>query len=73
MEKLTQKEAIKQYMLTNPNGITSIEAIYKFGATRLSDIIYKLKREGLNIATEYETVTTRNGNKTSVARYKVKE
>ena len=68
---MSQKEQIKNYMLSHPNGITIYESIYTFGATRLSDIIYRLKREGLNIVTEYETVTTRNGNKANVARYKV--
>jgi hypothetical protein len=32
------------------NTITSWEAIQKFKATRLSDIIYRLKKEGHNIS-----------------------
>ena len=52
----TQREAIMWHLKTFGN-ITSWEAIKEYGATRLSDIIYKLKHEG---------------NKTTIAKYEYK-
>ena len=54
--------------------ITSIEAIEKFGATRLSAIIYNLRNNyGLNIATYDVPFTDRYGTKTSCAKYVLME
>ncbi len=70
---LTQKELIKNHLKANKNGITSMEAIEKYGATRLSGIIYDLKhRDNLNIITERITVQTIYGT-TQIARYKLIE
>ena len=50
-----------------------MEAIEKYGATRLSGIIYDLKhRDNLNIITERITVQTIYGT-TQIARYKLIE
>jgi hypothetical protein len=65
----TQVEVILEYLKRHP--ITSKEAIKYFGVTRLSDVIFKLRRRGLNIITEMVTVTTRYGN-VEVARYHLK-
>lgn len=54
--------------------ITSIEAIEKFGATRLSAIIYNLRNNyGLSIATYDVPFTDRYGTKTSCAKYVLME
>ena len=67
-----QTELIKNHLETNPNGITSLEAIQLYGATRLSGVIYRLKHiHHLDIITEQEKVPTRYGN-AYVARYKLK-
>lgn len=69
----TQKELIKKHLQTNKNGITSLEAIQKYGATRLSGIIYQLKhKDNLNIITERIPVQTIYGT-TRIARYKLIE
>lgn len=69
----TQKELIKKHLQTNKNGITSLEAIQKYGATRLSGIIYQLKhKDNLNIITERIPVQTIYGT-TQIARYKLIE
>ena len=64
----TQKDAILWH-LKNYGNITSWEAIKEYGATRLSDIIYKLKNEGYPIETHLVEIKTRFGRKTSIARY----
>lgn len=70
---LTQKELIKNHLKVNKRGITSMEAIEKYGAIRLSGIIYDLKhRDNLNIITERITVQTIYGT-TQIARYKLIE
>ena len=55
--------------LKEHGSITSMEAINNYGATRLSDIIYRLKKRGYNISTERLTVKTRYGRSTSVGKY----
>lgn len=70
---MTQKELIINHLKANKKGITSMEAIEKYGATRLSGIIYDLKhRDNLNIITERITVQTIYGT-TQIARYKLIE
>ena len=49
--------------------ITSMEAIKKYGATRLSGIIYVLKERGFGIETELVEVKNRYGHITRVAVY----
>lgn len=69
---MTQKELIINHLKANKNGITSMEAIEKYGATR-SGIIYDLKhRDNLNIITERITVQTIYGTN-QIARYKLIE
>ncbi len=64
----TQIAAVLDFMLTH-RGITSLQAIKKFGATRLSGIIYRLKYEfNYHIRSEWVTVKTRFG-KTHVKKY----
>ena len=71
---MTQKELIIKHLKENKDGITSMEAILKYGATRLSGIIYNLKhKDNLNIVSEYETVKTRYGQTTVIKRYKLEE
>lgn len=69
MEKKTQTSEILKYMKTHKKGITSKEAFEYFGATRLSGLIFEMKRQGYLIKTESVEVKTRYGNKVNVARY----
>ena len=67
--KATYESLILEY-LEKHGSITSMEAIQLFGATRLSAIIYKLRRKyGCNIVSTLEKVNTRHGRKTVVSRY----
>lgn len=50
----TKIKAVKNHLLTKGN-ITSWEAIQKYNATRLSAIIFNLKRNGMDITTTPET------------------
>mgnify|MGYP003195533479 CR=1 FL=1 len=49
--------------------ITSMEAIKRYGATRLSGIIYVLKERGFEIETELVEVKNRYGHITRIAVY----
>ena len=55
--------------LQNNNEITSRQAIELFGATRLSAIIFKLRKRGYNIITKREEIIDRYGNTCQFARY----
>lgn len=68
----TQRFLVLEY-LKKHKGITSIEAIEKFGATRLSGIIYDLRASGLNIKSEWESGINRYGNHCSYVRYYLKD
>ena len=68
MKEKTQTTEVLKYMQTH-KGITSIQAIEKFGATRLSDIIFRLRKEGYEIETESITKKNRYGHTTTFARY----
>ena len=64
----TQREAIMWHLKTYGK-ITSWEAIKEYGATRLSDIIFRLKNEGYNIRTNLIKKENRCGNITTIAKY----
>lgn len=62
---MTKKDNVLQHLQTEKS-ITSLEAIYKYHATRLADIFYKLKKEGHIITTE--TIQAKD-KKTHYAKY----
>ena len=65
---MTQTEAIRIH-LQEHGSITSWDAIMEYGATRLSSIIFNLKKEGMPIHTRVKDVTTKFGRHTQVAEY----
>ena len=70
---MTQKDAIKKH-LVEFGSITSWDAIECYGITRLSDVIYRLRRQdGLIITSELKTVKTRFGTHANVSVYKLKK
>lgn len=66
---MTQKDAVKEWFETHKE-ITAIDAIYKLGITRLSAVIFELRKEGLEIESDRKMVETRYG-KTEVAVYRM--
>ena len=66
--KNTQNNKVLQHM-RDFGGITSLEAIQKYGCTRLSARIADLKRMGHTIDSKTITVDTRDGGTTRVKRY----
>lgn len=69
--KKTQTEDVLKYLKTHKKGITSMEAIQLFGATRLSDIVYRLVHRGIKIVSEPVEVKTRYGRTVYISRYKL--
>jgi hypothetical protein len=53
--------------------ITSMDAIREFGATRLSAIIFNLRKKGYNITTTMEVSKNRYGKTVEFARYILEE
>lgn len=68
MECKTQIEAVLAH-LKEHGSITSIQAIQEYGATRLSAIIFVLRKRGYIITTEPFQVKNRYGRKTRPAKY----
>lgn len=65
---MNKTKAIQLHLIEKGN-ITSWEAIKEYGATRLSAIIYNLRKRGMNIITETIEFTDRFGNAAHYAKY----
>ena len=72
MERTTQIGAVLDHMRRH-GSITSMEAIESYGATRLSGLIYELKRQGHAIETRMQTGKNRFGGTCTYARYFLKD
>ena len=64
----TQKNIIEK-RLKCKGSVTSWQAFIWYGITRLSAIIYCLRREGMDITTETITKRNRYGNTCTFAKY----
>lgn len=69
---MTQTQAVLDWLKTHAS-ISSMEAIKEFGATRLSAIIFNLRKRGYNIETVKCEGTDRFGNKMTFARYYLRD
>ena len=67
---MTQADRVVDFMQKN-GSISSLEAIQELGVTRLAACIYKLKRNGLEIAKETAKSVNRYGEKVYFARYRI--
>lgn len=68
MKKVSQDERVLAHLSTR-DGITSMEAFYLYGITRLSAVIYRLRKRGYNIAGRDEAATNRYGDIVYFTRY----
>lgn len=66
---VTKISQVKKH-LEEQGSITSWEAIKLYGATRLSSIIFKLKKEGMKIESIHVSGLDRNMNKSNYVNYK---
>lgn len=65
---MSKTEKIAMHLLEK-GSITSWEAIQEYGATRLSAIIFNLRKRGMDIRTERVDFTDRFGSKAYYAKY----
>lgn len=68
MKKLTQKERVLRH-LTDFGSITSLEAIKEYGITRLSAVIYNLKKDGYVLTDKTIKGKNRYGEPTHFKQY----
>ena len=66
--KVTKSNQVKEH-LENYGTITSWQAIQQYGATRLADIIFRLRKQGYDIETKTEITKDRNNNVCQYAKY----
>lgn len=69
---MTKTQAVLDWLKTHAS-ISSMEAIQSFGATRLSVIIFNLRKRGYNIETVMVDGRDRFGNQTRYARYYLRD
>lgn len=69
---MNKTKAVLEWLQTHAS-ISSMEAIKQFGATRLSAIIFKLRKKGYNIETVKCEGTDRFGNRMQFARYYLRD
>lgn len=68
--RTTQTSTILDYLReAKEKGITSLEAFELCGATRLSSIIFALRKRGYDITSEDVTTTNRFGNQCTYSKY----
>ena len=72
MSSMNKTKAVLQWLQTGA-GISSMDAIKQFGATRVSSIIFNLRKRGYNIETVKCEGTDRFGNKMTFARYYLRD
>lgn len=72
-EKKTNKTEKVLNHLKEHGSITSLEAIDLYGATRASDIIYRLRKRGFDIETIDLPFTDRYGTKSHYGKYVLNE
>ena len=60
MTKTIQKQRVLDY-IREAGSITPLEALKELGVMRLSDVVFKLKKDGYLIKTELVPVQTRYG------------
>lgn len=70
MDRITQIECVRVY-LENNDALTSLEAFKKWHITRLSAIIYKLRKQGYDIVTTTKTYKDDDGYVRNYAEYKL--
>ena len=71
MSRLTQTGEVLAHLIEH-GSITSIEAIQKYGCTRLSARIFDYKEMGYDIESDSMTTKNRYGNPVTVAVYRLK-
>lgn len=71
-KKITKTQKIVEH-LQNNGCITSLEAIELYKATRLSSIIFNLRKKGMNIETIDIPFTDIDGNKSYYGKYVLNE
>lgn len=69
---MTKTQAVLDWLKSNAS-ISSMEAIENFGATRLSAIIFNLRKAGYDIETVTCEGTDRFGNPMRFARYYLRD
>ena len=67
-QKMTQTQAVLD-RLSSGRGITSMEAFNELGVTRLSAIIFSLRKKGYRIESETVESTNRCGEVVRFSRY----
>lgn len=72
MARRTQQQAVLDWLKTG-TGISSMDAFKALGVTRLSAVVFNLRKKGYNIESEEIETTTRFGNKVKIARYYLKD
>ena len=68
----THCDRVVEYI--NQNGsITSRDAFIELGVTRLSAVVFDLKKKGYQVDTQFESSKNRWGDSTTYARYSFKK
>lgn len=68
MGNINKTQLIKRHLITKGT-ITTWDAIKLYGETRLSDVIYRLKKRGMDITTYMVDAVDKYGNPCRYANY----
>ena len=65
---MNKTQDIKEFLLSG-HTLTSMEAFHMFGSTRLPDVVFRLRKQGLNIVSKTITGKDRYGNRCDFCSY----
>ena len=68
-EDMTQEARTLHYFQTHKRGLTPLDFWQKLGIYRASDVVYKLRKEGHDIRTDWIYVHNKYGDACRVAYY----
>ena len=68
MAKISQKQRVIKY-IKDFGSITTFQAYSDLGVTRLSAVMYNIKKDGIKVKTETGKAKNRYGDSTCFARY----
>ena len=69
---MTQRERVTKY-INEFGSISSLEAFRDLGVTRLADVVFKMKKDGIVFNTQTEKSINRYGDPVYFARYSFAE
>ena len=68
-KSMSQEEMVLRYLRTHKEGITSLQALNKFGILQMPKRVFTLRKRGYNVKSTPKVVKNRYGKKVNIVVY----